>query len=234
MIDNSKNGKPVVLAAIKKLMPDAVALVTERSDGRASAAMQNGAEVRPVAGADGMARVWATASAAGHALRKISRAIVTFYDAGAPADAVAELKRRKAQLVKELATANAIMAAITARVDAQTAIDGQTGQDKAAPLRVQAASVQEWRDTLAALLAALGVDTGGKVAFDLRGGEVVVTRADADHEDPAIGAFLGLLEADIRAGRHVQSLPDDLARAMLANAHHAVNLDEDIEGEVAL
>ena len=27
---------------------------------------------------------------------------------------------------------------------------------------------------------ALGVDTGGKVAFDLRGGEVVVTRADAD------------------------------------------------------
>ena len=32
----------------------------------------------------------------------------------------------------------------------------------------------------------------------------------------------------------IQSLPDDLARAMLANAHHAVNLDEDIEGEVAL
>ena len=37
---------------------------------------------------------------------------------------------------------------------------------------------------------ALGVDTGGKVAFDLRGGEVIVTRAD-EHEDPAIGAFLG-------------------------------------------
>lgn len=81
---------------------------------------------------------------------------------------------------------------------------------------------------------ALGVDAGGKVAFDLRGGEVIVTRADAEHEDPAIGAFLGLLEADIRAGRHVRSLPDDLARAMLANAGHAVNLDEDIDGEVAL
>jgi len=39
----------------------------------------------------------------------------------------------------------------------------------------------------------LGVDTGGKVAFDLRGGEVVVTRADAEHEDPAIAAFLTLL-----------------------------------------
>ena len=81
---------------------------------------------------------------------------------------------------------------------------------------------------------ALGVDAGGKVAFDLRGGEVIVTRADAEHEDPAIEAFLGLLEADIRAGRHVQSLPDDLAKAMLANAGHAVNLDEDIDGEVAL
>jgi antitoxin PrlF len=81
---------------------------------------------------------------------------------------------------------------------------------------------------------ALGVDTGAKVAFDLRGGEVIVSRADAEHEDTAIGAFLGLLEADIRAGRHVQSLPEDLARAMLANAGHAVNLDEDIEGDVAL
>ncbi|WP_425483705.1 type II toxin-antitoxin system PrlF family antitoxin [Azoarcus taiwanensis] len=81
---------------------------------------------------------------------------------------------------------------------------------------------------------ALGVDTGGKVAFELRGGEVVVTRAEFEHEDPAIGAFLGLLEADIRAGRHLQSLPDDLARAMLANAGHAVNLDEEIDGEVAL
>lgn len=80
----------------------------------------------------------------------------------------------------------------------------------------------------------LGVDTGAKVAFDLRGGEVIVSRADAEHEDPAIGAFLELLEADIRAGRHIQALPEDLARAMLANAGRAVNLDEDIEGDVAL
>ena len=78
------------------------------------------------------------------------------------------------------------------------------------------------------------MDTGGRVAFDLRGGEVVVTRAEAAHEDPAIGAFLGLLEGDIRAGRHVQFLPEDLARAMLANAGHAVDLDESIEGQVAL
>lgn len=80
----------------------------------------------------------------------------------------------------------------------------------------------------------LGLDTGGKIAFDVRDGEVVVTRAEADHEDPAIGAFLGLLEADIRAGRNVQALPQDLAQAMLTNAGHAVNLSEDIDGEVAL
>ncbi|MBX3668967.1 MAG: type II toxin-antitoxin system PrlF family antitoxin [Rhodocyclaceae bacterium] len=81
---------------------------------------------------------------------------------------------------------------------------------------------------------ALGVEAGGKIAFDLRGGEVVVTRAEAQHEDPSIGAFLDLLEADIRAGRNVQCLPDDLARSMLANAGYAVNLDEDIDGAVAL
>lgn len=81
---------------------------------------------------------------------------------------------------------------------------------------------------------ALGVDAGSKLAFEFRDGEVVVTRAESEHEDPAIDAFLGLLEADIRAGRHVQSVPEDLARAMLANAGHAVDLDEEIEGNVAL
>ena len=81
---------------------------------------------------------------------------------------------------------------------------------------------------------ALGVDTGGKVAFDLRDGEVVVTRADAEHEDPAIGAFLGLLARDIEAGRNVHGLPEDLARAMLEHAGHGVNLDEEIDGKVEL
>lgn len=81
---------------------------------------------------------------------------------------------------------------------------------------------------------ALGVAIGGKVAFDLRHGEVIVTRAETEHADPAIGAFLGVLERDIRAGRHVHSLPEELTRAMLTNAGHAVNLDEAIDGEVAL
>ena len=80
----------------------------------------------------------------------------------------------------------------------------------------------------------LGVDTGGKVAFDLRGSEVVVTRADAEHEDPAIAAFLTLLASDIEAGRNIRGLPEDLARTMLEHAGHKVVLGDDFDGRVAL
>lgn len=81
---------------------------------------------------------------------------------------------------------------------------------------------------------ALGITVGSKVAFDLRGTEVVVTRAEAGHEDPAIGAFLALLESDIKSGKHLVGMPDDLAQAMLANLHHPADPDEEIVGEVAL
>lgn len=81
---------------------------------------------------------------------------------------------------------------------------------------------------------ALGVDTGGKVAFDLRDGEVVVTRADAEHEDPAIAAFLSLLARDIEAGRNVRGLPEDLARTMLEHAGHNVVLGDDFDEDVEI
>ncbi|PWR19193.1 type II toxin-antitoxin system PrlF family antitoxin [Zavarzinia compransoris] len=81
---------------------------------------------------------------------------------------------------------------------------------------------------------ALGVETGGKVAFVLRQGEVVVSRVDAEHADPAVDAFLGLIEADLRAGRHVQALPEDLAASLLAEAGRPVDLDDVIEGAVDL
>ena len=81
---------------------------------------------------------------------------------------------------------------------------------------------------------ALGIGVGGKVAFDLRGSDVVVSRAEEEHEDPAIGAFLVLLERDIKSGKHLSSMPDDLAQGMLANLHHSIDLDEEIIGEVAL
>lgn len=82
---------------------------------------------------------------------------------------------------------------------------------------------------------ALGVDVGGKVAFELGdNGQVVVTRVDAGHEDPAIGAFLGMLAHDIESGRHIHGLPEDLARAMLDQVGHGVMLNEEIDGEVTL
>jgi len=61
---------------------------------------------------------------------------------------------------------------------------------------------------------ALGVDVGGKVAFDLGAdGQILVSRFDAEHEDPAIGAFLNLLAREIERGQHVGTLPPDLAQA---------------------
>lgn len=68
----------------------------------------------------------------------------------------------------------------------------------------------------------------------MRGGGVLVSRVVTTHEDHAIGAFLGLLEADIRSGRNPTTLPEDLAQTMLANANHPVDLAEDIDGEVAI
>ena len=79
---------------------------------------------------------------------------------------------------------------------------------------------------------ALGADTGSKLAFELRGSEVVVTRADAEHEDPAIAAFLDLLARDIEAGRHVRGLPEDLARTMLEHAGHKVDLGDEFDEDV--
>jgi antitoxin PrlF len=81
---------------------------------------------------------------------------------------------------------------------------------------------------------ALGVDTGSKLAFDLCGNEVIITRADAEHEDPAISSFLALLEADIRAGRNLHPLTEDLAQAMLAHVEQAENFNEMIDGDVEL
>ena len=82
---------------------------------------------------------------------------------------------------------------------------------------------------------ALGVDFGGKVAFDLMGDQVVVTRVEEQaHEDPAIASFLSLLEKDIRSGRHITTLPDELARSMLEALDKQVNLNEEIVGDVAL
>lgn len=82
---------------------------------------------------------------------------------------------------------------------------------------------------------ALGVDAGSKVAFDFTGDRVIVTRVvEETHEDPAIGSFLALLEKDIQSAQGITTLPDGLARAMRSALGKPVDLNEDIEGDVAL
>lgn len=82
---------------------------------------------------------------------------------------------------------------------------------------------------------ALGVDYGGKVAFELRDSQILVSRVeDEPHADPAIAGFLALIEKDLHAGTHITTLPDDLARAMLAAIKPSAVLNEEIEGDVTL
>ena len=82
---------------------------------------------------------------------------------------------------------------------------------------------------------ALGTDTGTRVTFELHeDGQVVVTRADAEHEDPAIRSFLDLIEKEIEAGRGVEEIPDNVAQRMLEHAELDIDLDEPIEEDVDL
>ncbi|QWF69796.1 type II toxin-antitoxin system PrlF family antitoxin [Methylomonas paludis] len=82
---------------------------------------------------------------------------------------------------------------------------------------------------------ALGISVGERIAFDLRGTEVIVSKAEeSEHVDPAIVAFLSLLEQDIQSGSHLSSLPDDLKLAMLNHQDHSIDLDEEILGDVEL
>lgn len=65
-----------------------------------------------------------------------------------------------------------------------------------------------------AVRQALGVDCGGKVAFRIEGGRVTLRNPTAEHHDPALGAYLALIEKDLAAGRNLRDLPNGLARAM--------------------
>ena len=86
-----------------------------------------------------------------------------------------------------------------------------------------------------AVRQALGVDYGGRIAFRVSDGGVTLARADGD-EDPAIETFLGFLAADIKA--HPQAIktlsPDLAARIASLTSDMTVNLDDEIDGDVAL
>ena len=83
---------------------------------------------------------------------------------------------------------------------------------------------------------ALGVDRGGKIAFRVEGGEVSVVRAEVEHEDPTVEAFLAFLETDIRQRPEaVTALSSSLAER-IAELTRGVSVDLaiSIEGDVAL
>ncbi|WP_428832743.1 AbrB/MazE/SpoVT family DNA-binding domain-containing protein [Pseudomonas aeruginosa] len=82
---------------------------------------------------------------------------------------------------------------------------------------------------------ALGVDAGGKLRVRSAGQRSRRhPRRCRAWRTPPSGAFLSLLARDIEAGRNVQGLPEDLARAMLEHAGHGLDLDEEIDGKVEL
>jgi antitoxin PrlF len=86
-----------------------------------------------------------------------------------------------------------------------------------------------------AVRQALGVDCGGKIAYRIEDGRVTVHNPEADDRDPALTAFLGLIEKDIAAGRNLSGLPTGVAAALRrALKEIRVDLDEKLEGDVAL
>ncbi len=81
----------------------------------------------------------------------------------------------------------------------------------------------------------LGVPEGGHIVVRAEGRRVTIEPVEAEHNDPAIGAFLHLIANGIASGRNVDTLPDDLLQSL----QHAlkdveVDLDEPIEGDVCL
>jgi antitoxin PrlF len=86
-----------------------------------------------------------------------------------------------------------------------------------------------------AVRQALGVGYGGMIAYRIEDGRVTVRNPAAEHRDPALAAFLRLIEKDIAAGRNLRELPSGIAAAMRrALKEVRVKLDETLDGEVAL
>jgi antitoxin PrlF len=82
---------------------------------------------------------------------------------------------------------------------------------------------------------ALGVDYGGKIIYRVEGRRVTVLNAEAEHRDPALGAFLDVIRRDLAHGRNVRDLPSGLAQSMRKLSKEVpVSLDETLDGDVAL
>jgi antitoxin PrlF len=81
----------------------------------------------------------------------------------------------------------------------------------------------------------LGIDYGGRIAYRIENGRVTVHNPETENRDPALVAFLALIEKDIAAGRNIKNLPAGVLSALRrAMAEVPVDLDGKVEGEVAL
>lgn len=81
----------------------------------------------------------------------------------------------------------------------------------------------------------LGVRDGGQVVVRAEGRRVIIEPVEAEHRDPAIGAFLRLIADDVAAGRNIGVLPEDLLQTLKTVLNDVdVDLDEPIEGDVCL
>src|SRR5438552_11777925 len=82
---------------------------------------------------------------------------------------------------------------------------------------------------------ALGIDYGGKIAFRVEGGRVTVHNPDDSERDPAVAAYLALIENDIAAGRNLGDLPAGVVAAMQESMKEPpIDLDEELQGDVDL
>ncbi len=89
-----------------------------------------------------------------------------------------------------------------------------------------------------AVRQALGVGFGGRIAFRVEEGTVTVRAVPEEAHDPALAAFLELIEADFSARPAEAVRPFPLALAdrweELTEGVDLENLDAPIEGEVTL
>jgi len=83
---------------------------------------------------------------------------------------------------------------------------------------------------------ALGVDLGGKIAFRVDGHGVSVIRAEQEHEDPTVDAFLEFLAIDIKRRPHALAALSVSLAERIADLTHGVSVDLSvpIEGVVDL
>jgi antitoxin PrlF len=83
---------------------------------------------------------------------------------------------------------------------------------------------------------ALGVGPGDRLAYIVEGDRAVIMKADADADDPAIGAFLDFLAHDMVAHpEHLTGLtPDLIARAQALTHGMEVDIHAPIDGDVAI